>query len=174
MVFVLFATFTLGTVLFKPIHDVVEAIAPATNYPGRTTQWEFLLGLIQKHPFSGYGLESRWGKPVVMDMERPHNADRDFGGIVHGHSCYLDAMLNLGIPGAYALFFVVIIQPVIDYLRANILAADFFMMIIAFTTLNAFMETFFFRRGNSVWMLMVLAGAGLRLTATTPLNRNSA
>jgi O-antigen ligase len=178
LVVVLFATFTLGTVIFKPIHDFVEAIAPGTNYTGRVTLWEFALGLIQKHPFSGYGLESLWGKPVVMDMERPYDADWDFRGIVHGHSGYLDSMLELGIPGACSIFLAVIIQPVIDYLRArrlraNILAADFFMMIIVFTTLNAFMETFFFRRGDPVWMLMVLAVAGLRLTATTPLNRNN-
>jgi O-antigen ligase len=179
LVIVLFATFTLGTVLFKPIHDLVEAIAPGTNYTGRVTLWEFSLSLIQKHPFAGYGLESLWGKPVIMNMERPYDAEWDFRGIVHGHSGYLDAMLDLGIPGACAVFFVVIIQPVIDYLRArrlraNILAADFFMMIVVFTALNAFMETFFFRRGDPVWMLMVLAVAGLRLTATTPLNRNSA
>ena len=177
IVVVLFATFTLGAVVFKPIHDFVEAIAPGTNYTGRTTLWEFSLGLIQKHPFAGYGLESLWGKPIMLDMERPYDADWDFRGIVHGHSGYLDSMLELGILGACAVFFVVIVQPTIDYLRArrlraNILAADFFMMIIVFTTLNAFMETFFFRRGDPVWMLMVLAVAGLRLTATTPLNRN--
>ncbi|MGL4406207.1 MAG: O-antigen ligase family protein, partial [Notoacmeibacter sp.] len=134
---------------------------------------------IQERPLFGYGLESLWGKPVLMEMERPYDADWDFRGIVHGHSGYLDAMLDLGIIGALVVFWVVIIQPVIDYIRtrrlkANILAADFFMMIIVFTTLNAFMETFFFRRGDPVWMLMVLAVAGLRLTATTPLNRTNA
>ena len=178
-VVVLFATFTLGAVLFEPINDLVQAIAPGTNYTGRFTLWEFSLSLIQKQPFFGYGLESLWGKPAVMEMERPFDSEWDFRGIVHGHSGYLDAILDLGIFGAFAMFFVVIIQPSIDYLRArrlraNILAADFFMMIIVFTTLNAFMETFFFRRGDPVWMLMVLAIAGLRLTATTSLNRNSA
>jgi O-antigen ligase len=179
IVFVLFATFTLGIVLFKPINELVQAISPGTNYTGRVTLWEFSLGLIQKQPLFGYGLESLWGKPVVMDMERPYDAEWDFRGIVHGHSGYLDSILDLGIPGAFTVFFVVIIQPTVDYVRtrrlkANILAADFFMMIIVFTALNAFMETFFFRRGDPVWMLMVLAVAGLRLTATTPLNNTKA
>jgi O-antigen ligase len=179
IVFVLFATFTLGIVLFKPINELVQAISPGTNYTGRVTLWEFSLGLIQKQPLFGYGLESLWGKPVVMDMERPYDSEWDFRGIVHGHSGYLDAILDLGIPGAFTVFFVVIIQPTVDYVRtrrlkANILASDFFMMIIVFTALNAFMETFFFRRGDPVWMLMVLAVAGLRLTATTPLNTTKA
>ena len=88
-------------------------------------------------------------------------------------------MLELGVPGALSIGLIVIVQPVIDYLRtrrlrANILAADFFLMIIIFAALNAFMETFFFRRGDPVWMLMVLAMVGLRLTATTPLNNTKA
>lgn len=175
-VFVLFATFTIGTALFEPINDLVQAVAPGTNYTGRLTLWEFSLSLIQKQPVFGYGLESLWGKPFMLNLERPYDADWDFRGIVHGHSGYLDSMLDLGIPGACSIFLVVIIQPIIDYLRArrlraNILAADFFMMIIVFTALNAFMETFFFRRGDAVWMLMVFAVAGLRLTATTPLTR---
>jgi O-antigen ligase len=175
----LFATFTIGAVVFEPVNDLVQAIAPGTSYTGRFTLWEFSLGFIQEQPVFGYGLESLWGKPAMLEMERPYDAAWDFRGIVHGHSGYLDAILDLGVFGACAVFFVIIIQPSIDYartrrLRANILAADFFMMIIVFTTLNAFMETFFFRRGDPVWMLMVLAVAGLRLTATTPLNRNTA
>ena len=169
IVMLLFAVFTLGTVLFEPVNHFVQSIAPGTNYTGRVTLWEFSLGLIQKQPLFGYGLESLWGKPVLLEMERPYDSEWDFRGIVHGHSGYLDAVLDLGIPGALAVFFVVIIQPTADYLRtrrlrSNILAADFFMMIVVFTALNAFMETFFFRRGDPVWMLMVLAVAGLRLT----------
>jgi O-antigen ligase len=179
LVFVVFGTFTVGSVLFPAINDIVQSISPENSYTGRVTLWQFSIDMISHHPFSGYGLESLWGKPVVMDMERPYDADWDFRGIVHGHNAYLDSMLELGIPGALSICFVVIIQPIIDYLRtrrlrANILAADFFLMIIIFTALNAFMETFFFRRGDPVWMLMVLAVAGLRLTATTPLNQRSA
>lgn len=177
--FCLFAVFTLGTVLFEPVNDFVQAVAPGTNYTGRFTLWEFSVGLIKEQPLFGYGLESLWGKPAIMDMERPYDAEWDFRGIVHGHSGYLDAMLDLGIPGACVLFFVLIASPTIDYLRsrklrANALAADLFFMIIVFTSLNAFMETFFFRRGDPVWMLMVLAVVGLRLTATTPLTANKA
>jgi O-antigen ligase len=177
-VFIIFGTFTVGSVLFPAINDIVQSISPENSYTGRVTLWEFSIGMISHHPFSGYGLESLWGKPAVMDMERPFDSPWDIRGIVHGHNAYLDSMLELGIPGALSICFVVIIQPMVDYLRtrrlrANILAADFFLMIIIFTALNAFMETFFFRRGDPVWMLMVLAVAGLRLTATTPLNRNN-
>jgi O-antigen ligase len=177
-VFVTFGTFTVGSVLFPAINDIVQSISPENSYTGRVTLWEFSIGMISHHPFSGYGLESLWGKPAVMDMERPFDSPWDIRGIVHGHNAYLDSMLELGIPGALSICFVVIIQPIVDYLRtrrlrANILAADFFLMIVIFTSLNAFMETFFFRRGDPVWMLMVLAVAGLRLTATTPLNRNN-
>lgn len=174
-----FATFTIGSLLFKPVHQLLEAVSPGANFTGRLTLWEFAISKIREYPLTGYGLDSLWGKPVVMEMETPYDSEWDFRGIVSGHSSYLDAALELGIPGACIVFFAVIIQPSIDYLRAralraNIYAADFFMMVIVFTSLNAFMETFFFQRTNPVWMMMVLAIAGLRLTATTPLTRNSA
>jgi O-antigen ligase len=174
-----FATFTIGSLLFKPVHELLEAVAPGANFTGRLTLWEFAISKIREYPLTGYGLDSLWGKPVVMEMETPYDSAWDFRGIVHGHSSYLDAVLELGIPGACVVFFVVIIQPSIDYLRArplraNIYAADFFMMVIVFTSLNAFMETFFFRRADPVWMMMVLGIAGLRLTTTASLSRNSA
>jgi O-antigen ligase len=179
LILAVFAVFTVGTVLSSNVYDIVQAIAPETTYTGRMTLWEFSIGLIQQHPISGYGLESLWGKPAVMDMERPFDSAWDIRGIVHGHNSYLDSMLDLGIPGALVLFLVIIVLPAVDYLRArrlraNILAADFFMMIIIFTALNAFMETFFFRRGDPVWMLMVVAIVGLRLMATTPFSRGNA
>jgi O-antigen ligase len=179
LVFIVFGTFTVGSVLFPAINDIVQSISPENSYTGRVTLWEYSIGMISHQPIFGYGLESLWGKPAVMDMERPFDSPWDIRGIVHGHNAYLDSMLELGIPGALSICFIVIFQPIVDYLRtrrlrANILAADFFLMIIIFTALNAFMETFFFRRGDPVWMLMVLAVAGLRLTATTPLNASKA
>jgi O-antigen ligase len=176
MVFVLFAVGTVGTVLFESVRDLNDTLAPDNTFTGRIALWEFSVQMISKQPFTGYGLESLWAKPAVMDMERPFDSDWDFRGIVHGHNSYLDTMLDLGVIGFCAVAIVVLIQPSVDYLRArrltaNILAADFFLMILIFSALNAFMETFFFRRGDPVWMMMVFAIAGLRWAAIEPMRQ---
>jgi O-antigen ligase len=176
MIFAAFAIFTNGAVIFETVGEFIRTVTPGNTYTGRITLWEFSWSKILERPFTGYGLESLWAKPAVMQMERPYDADWDIRGIVHGHSSYLDSTLDAGIPGALVIFFALLVQPLKDYLRAfryraNIIAADFFLMIILFTALNAFMETFFFRRGDPVWMLMVFALAGMRLIATEPLKR---
>jgi O-antigen ligase len=176
LLFILFGTATNGSVLFEPVADLNEALAPGNSYTGRITLWAFAVEKIAEHPLGGHGLNALWGTPAVMDMERPFDAAWDFRGIVHGHSSYLDTILDLGIPAAFLVFAVVIVQPAVDYARcrltrANVVAADFFLMIVLFAALNAFMETFFFRRGDPVWMLMVFGLAGLRLTATESLKR---
>jgi O-antigen ligase len=179
LVFAVFGIFTVGTVLSDALRDIMLAAAPGNTFTGRTTLWAFSIEMIGKSPWVGHGLESLWAKPAVMQMERPFDAEWDFRGIVHGHSSYLDSMLDLGVPGFCILAAVLLVQPIIDYLRArrlraNILAADFFLMVLVFAALNAFMETFFFKRADPVWMLMVLAIAGLRLAATEPMTRGAA
>jgi O-antigen ligase len=42
-------------------------------------------------------------------------------------------------------------------------------MIIQFTTLNAFLESFFLRRADPVWMLLVVGLFGIRLVARFPV-----
>jgi O-antigen ligase len=62
------------------------------------------------------------------------------------------------------------IAPLRDYMRIplrkeNIFLGDFFMMILLFTALTSFLESFFFRRADPVWLLLVFSLIGLRLTA---------
>jgi O-antigen ligase len=44
-----------------------------------------------------------------------------------------------------------------------------FMMMLLFTALNAFLESFFFRRADPVWLFFVMATLGLRLVARYPV-----
>ena len=53
----------------------------------------------------------------------------------------------------------------IPQLKENIFLGDFFMMVVLFTALNAFLESFFFRRADPVWLFFVLGVLGLRLVA---------
>ena len=85
-------------------------------------------------------------------------------------SLVVSAALTMGVPTFLFAVLVMLIVPMVDYAkcirsRENVLLADLFMMIFAFSALNACLESFFFRRSDPVWLLFVSAAIGLRLTA---------
>ena len=48
------------------------------------------------------------------------------------------------------------------------------MMVLLFTALNAFLESFFFRRADPVWLFLVFGVLGLRLVARFPIRSHAA
>ncbi len=164
------ATITLGAVIFPPILDQVHVHLPGLTYTGRTDIWTFGLDSLIKSPWLGYGFESFWNTPRVVNMVQPIDLNWDVRGIVHGHNSWLDAALAFGIPGAMLLVVILIILPLVDYCRipdsgnAGKLG-HLFITIWIFTAFGACLESFFFRRADPVWFCMLIAIIGLRLTA---------
>jgi O-antigen ligase len=165
-----FALATVGTVLFKPLQELREWIAPGATYTGRTELWKFAFSNLADRPLTGFGFESFWFTPFVRDGEKDISLDWDIRGAVHGHNGYVDIALTMGIPALCAALLALIIVPLIDYARVqktreNVLIADLFLMIFTFSALNAFLESFFFRRADPVWLLFLMAVLGLRLVS---------
>lgn len=165
-----FALATVGSVLIKPLHDLRDAIAPGTTFTGRSELWKFAFGNLSDRPWTGFGFESFWFTPFVREGERDISLDWDVRGAVHGHNGYVDIALTMGIPALAAAVFALIFVPLWDFCRVqksreNVLMADLFLMIFTFSALNAFLESFFFRRADPVWLLFVMAIFGLRLLA---------
>jgi O-antigen ligase len=161
---------TLGIVFIGPLHDYVNANFPDLTYTGRTALWEYLGEMIAARPWTGYGFESLWGTPIVLDTIPPFDRDWDIRHIVNGHNGYLDIAATMGLPALIVAAIAMLIVPAADYLRVphkreNVFAADLFMMILFFGALNAFLESFFFRRAEPVWLLFFLAAFGMRFVA---------
>lgn len=161
---------TVGTVLFDSIGQMNKALAPGNTFTGRTDIWSFALDHIAKKPFVGWGFDSFWYSPMVYFGEKDWEAAWDVRGVIHGHNGYIDIALTMGVPTLVIAAIVMLIVPMFDYAkcirsRENVLLADLFMMIFAFSALNACLESFFFRRSDPVWLLFVTAAIGLRLTA---------
>jgi O-antigen ligase len=126
--------------------------------------------MIAKKPWFGYGYESFWGTPFIYFMEQPFDRAWDIRGSVHGHNGYLDIAVLMGLPALAACLVAFWIVPVRDYMRTpllkeNIYLSDFFMMILMFTSLNAFLESFFLRRVDPVWLFFLMGCLGLRMAA---------
>lgn len=165
---------TLGIVFLEPIAEFAAAHFPDMTFTGRTALWEFSGEMIAKRPWTGYGYESFWGTPFLSSMDQPFDRDWDIRGIVHGHNGYLDIAVIMGLPALAAAVIAFLIVPMSDFARVgrgreNVLLADLFMMMLFFTALNAFLESFFFRRVDPVWMFFVMATLGLRLVARFPV-----
>jgi O-antigen ligase len=161
---------TVGIVVWRPVWDLSQQISPGLTYTGRTTLWTFLLEMIEKKPWLGYGYESFWGTPVVQLQDKPFDSDWDIRSIVHGHNGYLDVAVLMGVPALVVALIAFLIAPMVDFARVprnreNVFLADFFMMTLMFTAFNAFLESFFFRRVDPVWLFFVLAVFGLRYVA---------
>lgn len=161
---------TIGTILFKPLRDFMESLPIDATFTGRTSIWSFALDRLGMHPWTGFGFESFWLAPISVDAAFPYYLGWDVRTIVHGHNSYLDIAMTMGIPALICAVMVLIILPLFDYLhckqtRENILLADFFLMVVFFCTLSAHLESFFFRRIDPAWLILMLATFGLRLCA---------
>ena len=162
---------TVGSAAFDEINGALQALAPGTTFTGRLDLWQYTIERIGERPFLGYGFESFWGTPLVTNADQPIELSWDVREIVHGHNSYLDAIITFGLPGFLIVFYVLIIRPVADYAAiqwqgASSRMANLFLAIWMFTSLDACLESFFFRRADPVWFCMLIAVFGLRLLAT--------
>lgn len=169
---------TLGIVFIDPLKQLATQLFPDLTYTGRTTLWAFSGEMLAKQPWLGYGYESFWGTPVVTNTDKAFDQDWDITGIVHGHNGYIDLAVTMGLPALAVAVYVFVIAPMRDYMRIpltkeNVFLGDFFMMILFFTTLNAFLESFFFRRADPVWMFFVFALLGLRLVSRVVIDKGA-
>ncbi|MBA3447622.1 MAG: O-antigen ligase family protein [Pseudaminobacter sp.] len=169
---------TLGIVFIDPIKDLAAVYFPDLTYTGRTTLWAFAWEMLAKEPWTGYGYTSFWGTEIVEGTDQPFDRAWDVRGIVHGHNGYIDIAVIMGIPALLVAIWAFLIAPLRDYMRIplrkeNIFLGDFFIMILLFTALNAFLESFFFRRADPVWLFFVFSIIGLRLVSRFPVASSS-
>ncbi len=167
----LLLTMTVGSAAFDEINQLLQSIAPGTTYTGRLDLWQYTIERIGERPFAGFGFENFWGTPAVTNTDKPIELSWDIREIVHAHNSYLDAIISFGLPGLAIVLFVLILLPAIDFARIGKDGASkhFSTMLLAiwiFASLDACLESFFFRRADPVWFCMLLAVIGLRLLAS--------
>ncbi|WP_062017723.1 O-antigen ligase [Aureimonas sp. AU4] len=167
------AAFTLGTVLSPALYAVQQWVLPGTTLTGRLDLWRFALQALAGHEWLGMGFDSFWTTPAVAAAEVPLGSSWDPRGIVNAHSGYLDLVIAMGWPGLVFGLLLIVALPLRDFTRARAddearRLADLFLMVLAFTLLNAFVESFLFARNAPVWMLLWLSVAGLRFLTRQP------
>lgn len=161
---------TIGTIYVPAFDALLRVYDPVTTFTGRIEIWEFARDFVLERPLTGFGYDGFWLGPVALGAEQPFDRSWDPRSIVHGHNGYLDIALTMGLPALGLVIWLTVLAPAVDYMRGagsrnNRLLSDMFFMIVVFIVLTSALESFFFRRADPVWMTLVIALFGLRMTA---------
>lgn len=164
------AALTVGSVVSSQLHALTAMLTSDPTFTGRDEIWRFALRHIAERPWLGYGYFSFWQTPVVTGLEANYEASWDVRGIGSGHNSYLDAALFFGVPGAAVIIYLLMGQPLRNYLTswrepANRRLADLFLMVVILMTYVGMLEAFILNRADPLWVLFALAVMGLSLTA---------
>lgn len=166
----LIAALTVGSVMSPELNAMLKAVIADPTFTGRDEIWKFALQRISERPWFGYGYASFWQTPAVTGFEENYEASWDIRGIGSGHNSYLDAALTFGVPGAVLAIWLLMGQPLFDYIRSrripeNRNLVDLFAMILILMTYVGMLETFPLNRADPLWVLFAMAVMGLSLAA---------
>ncbi|MCL8000043.1 O-antigen ligase family protein [Brucella sp. 21LCYQ03] len=157
---------TIGTVFSSTLYNLTNFLLKDPTFTGRNAIWNFGLEHVPERLLNGYGYYGFWQSPLVTGAERNFEAAWDVRGIVSGHNTYLDAILMFGVPCGLLMIILLVLKPLVDYLRAyrypeNRAIADFFLMIVVFMTYDGMLETFLLNRSDAMWLLFALGSYGM-------------
>jgi O-antigen ligase len=163
--------FSVGSIFFASIADVLGAILPDPSFTGRTDIWQFALQHVAQRPIMGYGFSAFWGtKEVVYGM----SGSSVWGNAAaQAHNSYLNLALTIGIPGSALIVLWLIVLPLVDYYRSALEPANFaprllFLRICLYGACASSFESVFFQMSD-VWFLLLISVFGLRLLSVRSL-----
>ena len=156
---------TVGSVMFSPIGHLVNAVLPDPTFDGRNVIWQFALSHVAAHPLFGFGYESFWRMPDLVDE---WNYLESWGyRASDAHNAYLNLAVTTGLVGLALSLVWVIGQAFVDFRRAMARGADralsiLFLQIWMFGLCLSSFESVLFGGGDCVWFLVVSSIAGFR------------
>lgn len=112
----LFNIFSVGSIYFEPIRNVLDFILSDSSFTGRTDIWKFAIDALATHPITGYGFAAFWNTPEVVYGMTDANAGSNAAS--HAHNGFLDLALTIGIPGAALAVVWLIVLPMLDFYRS--------------------------------------------------------
>lgn len=161
--------FTVGTVMSDAIASVAASLPIDSTFTGRTEIWRFAIESIAARPVTGHGFAAFWGTQTLRDIS--DDGATWAGYASHSHNGYLDTTLTLGAVGLVLLVLVFVIAPLRHYHRLQTETgnagpfATMFLQIWLFGLLLSTMESFFFDRGDPLWVMFLFAVFGLHYLA---------
>ena len=156
---------TVGSIMFAPIGNLINASLSDPTYDGRDVIWRFALDHVAERPLFGFGYESFWRMPNLV---AEWNYLESWGyRASDAHNGYLNLAVTTGLVGLGLALVWLVGQGFVDYRRAWVRGADpalltLFLQIWLFGLFLAGFESVFFGGGSCLWFLMITAIAGMR------------
>jgi O-antigen ligase len=160
-----------GTVVSKSIADIVRLLPIDATFTGRADVWELALEKIVERPLTGFGYSAYWALESTRFGQE--DATQWGGHAAHAHNGYIDAALNMGIPGLFLVIAVFVVWPLRNFLAARAKGADpalllMFLQIWLFGIYISVLESFLFVRFDPIWITFLFAVFGLHYLARRP------
>jgi O-antigen ligase len=160
-----FNLFSVGTVVFEPVHQLVAMVMPDATFTGRTDIWELGVQAVAQRPITGYGFSTFFGTDQVVyglgENTSWANAATD------AHNAYLNLALTIGLPGLLLTILWVVVLPIWDFYR---LPSDtesaplqlLFLRICLYGIYSSCFESSIFQQVGEVWFFFMISIFGLR------------
>jgi O-antigen ligase len=166
------ALLTIGSVLFDPIHQLVQRSLSDPSFTGRDEIWRFALDHIAARPIFGFGFQAFWGTSALVSE---WNYLESWGyRASDAHNGFLNVAVMTGIVGLVISMLWILAQPLRDYGRTLRDHADpalnaLFIQTWLFGLCLSGFESVLFSGGDMLWFMMVMSIIGLRYQAEAQL-----
>ena len=163
-----FNLFSVGTVIFAPLHDLVVAVMSDATFTGRTDIWQLGVQAVAQRPITGYGFDTFFGTDQVV-YGLAQNASWA-NNATDAHNAYLNLALTIGLPGMALAVVWAVVLPIVDYCRrpgdAPTSALQMlFLRVCIYGAFASCFESSIFQQSTAVWFFFMTSIFGLAYLA---------
>jgi O-antigen ligase len=161
---------SVGTVIFEPVRQLMEAVMPDATFTGRTEIWQLAVQAVAQRPFTGYGYSTFWGTPEVVygftSTVTWANAATD------AHNAYLNLAVTIGLPGMLLVVIWAIVLPIVDFCRRTPdpetgALQMLFLRVCLYGVYASCFESSILQQVGEVWFFYMTSTFGLRYLSLT-------
>ncbi|MGE7368624.1 O-antigen ligase family protein [Neorhizobium sp. NPDC001467] len=165
---------TVGVTALPSVRDFVTSLGIDATFTARADIWNLALAAIGDNPVFGFGFDSFWGTKTLVNS--------DLGAFtwavraVDAHNAYVDAMVNMGLPGLFILIVAILYVPLRSYnIRSNRNNSNnisrLFLRVWLYGVFLACLESVFLARSGPFWFTLSAAMFGLAYQARCSIVR---
>ncbi len=149
---------TLGPVILPSLTSLTAAIVPDPTFTGRTAIWSFAFENVARRPITGFGLGAFWGTSAVVYGGGDSSGWTNLAG--DAHNGYVNAAVELGIPGLILTLCWLVLAPFAALLRlATPLSSEpifvFCLQVWLFGIQHAMFEGVFYEPSGMFFPLLI-------------------
>jgi O-antigen ligase len=165
--------FSIGSIYFTPVRQIVSELLSDPSFTGRTEIWQFAAEHLAQRPITGYGFAAFWGTPQVVYGMAENYVWANTAS--HAHNAYLDVALAIGIPGSVLVTLWLVVLPLFDFYRSprDPQIAPLKMLFMRVCLFSAYASCFesMLIEGGVVELFLFMAAFGLRFLSVSRPSR---